>query len=106
MIISKMALPRRSFLRGMGVTLALPLLDAMVPALTAMSKTAAKPTPRLGYFYVPNGIYLDNFFPKGEGANFEMSPTLKALEPFRNQMMVYHGLSNHQASLGTGMALH
>src|SRR5260221_11235670 len=105
MIITKMALPRRTFLRGMGVTLALPLLDAMVPALTAMAKTAAKPTPRLGYFYVPNGIYLDNFFPKGEGTNFELSPTLKALEPFRDQVIVYHNLASHEASKGTGAAL-
>jgi hypothetical protein len=105
MMITKMALPRRTFLRGIGVTLALPFLDAMVPALSAMAKTA-KPTPRFGFFYVPNGIYLPNWMPKGEGTNFEMSPTLAALTPFRDKMIVYNGLSNHQASLGTGMGLH
>ena len=58
MIVTKMALPRRTFLRGAGATLALPLLDAMVPALTAASRTVAKGTPRLGYFYVPNGMHM------------------------------------------------
>ena len=106
MMITKMALPRRSFLRGMGVTLALPLLDAMVPALTATAKTAAAPTPRFGFFYVPNGIYLPNWVPAGAGTNFEMSPILESLAPFREQLIVHHGLANHKASLGTGMGLH
>jgi hypothetical protein len=105
MMITKMALPRRTFLRGVGVTLALPFLDAMVPAMSAMAKTA-KATPRLGFFYLPNGIYLPNWMPKGEGSTFELSPTLQALAPFREQLMIYDGLSNHQASLGTGMGLH
>ena len=56
MFVSKMALPRRTFLRGMGATLALPLLDAMVPALTAQSRTAARPLRRLGFVYMPNGV--------------------------------------------------
>ena len=55
MFITKRALPRRTFLRGMGTTLALPLLDAMVPALTATAQTAAQPTPRAGFIYVPHG---------------------------------------------------
>ena len=58
MIITKMALPRRTFLRGMGVTLALPLLDAMVPALSALTQTAAKPVRRLGFVYIPNGASM------------------------------------------------
>jgi hypothetical protein len=102
MIITKMALPRRTFLRGMGVTLALPLLDAMVPALSA----APKPSPRLGFFYVPNGIYFQNWIPKGDSQNVELSPILTPLAPYRDYLTVYDGLSNHQASLGTGMALH
>jgi hypothetical protein len=104
MIITKMALPRRTFLRGMGITLALPFLDAMVPALSAAAK--AKPTTRLGFFYVPNGIYLPNWMPNGQGTSFDLSPILSALAPYRDQLIIYDGLSNHQASLGTGMALH
>ena len=67
MFISKMALPRRTFLRGMGVTLALPLLDAMVPASTALAKTAAKPVRRLGFVYVPNGAVMKHWQPPGSG---------------------------------------
>src|SRR5882672_9964998 len=79
MFIAKLALPRRTFLRGVGATLALPLLDAMVPALTAMQKTAASPAPRLGFFYAPNGTYLPNFHPKIVGKNFEWTPMIKPL---------------------------
>ena len=59
MMISKMALPRRTFLRGLGVTLALPLLDAMVPALTALQQTPARPVRRLGFVYIPNGAIME-----------------------------------------------
>lgn len=92
MFITKMAMPRRTFLRGLGTTLALPLLDAMVPA---MSAAPASPTPRVGFFYVPNGMYLPNFHPAGNGgAGFELTPVLKPLEPFRKQLTVVTGLSN------------
>src|SRR2546422_936128 len=87
MIITKIVLPRRTFLRGMGVTLALPFLDAMVPALSATANTVRSPT-RLGFFYVPNGIMDTNWFPKGEGTNFELSPTLASLAPYRDQLIV------------------
>ena len=70
MFITKKALSRRTFLRGMGATLALPLLDAMVPALTAVQQSAAQPVPRLGFFYVPNGIYPPAWRPTGEGRDF------------------------------------
>ena len=60
MIITKKALPRRTVLRGMGVTLALPLLDAMVPALSVVAKTAAKPAQRYGFFYMPNGVAMNH----------------------------------------------
>jgi hypothetical protein len=90
-----MALPRRTFLRGLGATVALPLLDAMVPALSAMQKTAASPVPRIGFFYVPNGMFLPNFHPAGPGGrNFEFTPILKPLEPFREHLTVVSGLSN------------
>ena len=67
MIIKKMSLPRRTFLRGLGTTLALPLLDAMVPAATALAKTAAKPAPRLGFIYIPNGANMRQWTPARRG---------------------------------------
>ncbi|MEO2199247.1 MAG: DUF1552 domain-containing protein [bacterium] len=95
MIVTKKALPRRTVLRGIGATVALPFLDAMAPALTATARTAANPLPRLGFVYAPNGMFLPNFHPLGGGGRgFEMSPTLKPLEPYREQMVVVSGLSN------------
>ena len=67
MFITKMALPRRTFLRGMGVTLALPFLDAMAPAFTAIARAAASPR-RLGFVYIPNGASMSHWQPKGDGA--------------------------------------
>ena len=67
MFVTKKAIPRRTVLRGLGATIALPFLDAMVPALTATAKTAAAPTPRMAFFSVPNGMFLPNFHPKGGG---------------------------------------
>ena len=94
MIISKKALPRRTFLRGVGATLALPLLDGMVPALSAMQKTAAQPVARLFIGYVPNGIIMDRWTPVAEGAGFELPPTLAPLAPFRDQFSVISGLAS------------
>src|SRR5205809_106236 len=94
MIISKKALPRRTVLRGLGATLALPLLDSMVPALIAMAKTAAKPVNRFGVVYVPNGMIMTNYLPAADGAGFELTPTLAALAPFREQMLVLSGLNS------------
>ena len=91
MIITKVSLPRRTFLRGVGASLALPLLDAMVPALTA-AKTAAAPVRRLGVVYVPNGIAMDSWTPKAQGAAFELTPILQPLAPFRDRMVVVSGL--------------
>jgi uncharacterized protein DUF1552 len=93
MVITKMALPRRSFLQGIGVAIALPFLDSMVPALGAATLPAAT-AKRLGFFYVPNGMYLPNFHPKTVGSNFEYTPVLKPLEPFRKHVNVVSGLSN------------
>ena len=78
MIIAKKAVPRRTMLRGIGATLALPLLDGMVPALTALSKTAAKPIARFGTVYVPNGIIMAGWTPETEGAGFEFTPDAEA----------------------------
>jgi uncharacterized protein DUF1552 len=88
MFITKMSLPRRTFLRGMGVTLALPLLDSMVPALTAMAKTAANPQRRFGAIFVPLGERPGYWTPKTVGANFDFQPILKPLEAFRDHITV------------------
>jgi hypothetical protein len=88
MFITKMSLPRRTFLRGVGVTLALPLLESMVPALTAMSRTAAAPDPtrRFGAIFVPLGERPGFWTPKTVGENFEFMPILKPIEKFRNHI--------------------
>src|SRR5215471_13086516 len=92
MIIAKKAIPRRTVLRGLGSMLALPLLDSMVPALSALQKTAAKPINRFGVMYVPNGMIMKSYLPAIEGADYEMTPTLSALAPFREQVLVLSGL--------------
>jgi hypothetical protein len=102
MFISKTALPRRTFLRGIGATLSLPLLDAMVPAMTVLAQTPASPVRRLGFIYGPNGIArnfagINYWTPKGEGTNFELSPILTPLAPYRDRMVVVSGLAQHQA---------
>jgi len=97
MFITKKHLPRRTFLRGVGVTLALPLLDSMLPAQTALSKTAANPSPRLGFVYVPHGAVMDKWTPATEGTGFEFSPILKPLEPFRDQLNIVSGFGHKAA---------
>lgn len=94
MIVAKKSLGRRTVLRGMGAALSLPLLDAMVPALTAFQKTAAKPVNRFGTVYVPNGIMMAQWTPSAEGAAFEFTPTLKPLEPFGDRLLVLSGLNS------------
>src|SRR5262249_46207644 len=103
MIVTRKSLPRRAFLRGMGVTIALPLLDAMTPALSA----GAKPAVRLGFAYVPNGIIMNTWTSKGEGAGFEFVPTMRPLEPFRERRLVFSGLAQVQGrALGDGAGDH
>src|SRR3954467_4196518 len=92
MIVSKKTIPRRTVLRGMGSVLALPLLDSMMPALAALQKTAAMPINRFGVMYVPNGMIMKNYLPATEGAGYELTPTLRALAPFREQLLVLSGL--------------
>ena len=94
MMITKKAMSRRTVLRGIGTTLALPLLDGMVPALSALSATAAKPVVRFGAVYVPNGIVMQNWTPALEGSAFEITPILEPLAPFRDQMLVLSGLNS------------
>jgi hypothetical protein len=88
MFISKLALPRRTFLRGVGVTLALPLLEAMVPALTATARTAANPQRRFGAIFVPLGERPGYWTPKTVGGDVELSPILKPLEPFKDSLTI------------------
>ena len=97
MIITGMSLPRRAFLGGVGATVALPLLDAMVPALSAMTNTAARPVSRLGFVYVPNGVIMDQWTPTAVGAGFTVTPILKPLEPFRDHVLVLSGLGSRPA---------
>jgi hypothetical protein len=101
------ALPRRTFLRGIGVTLALPLLDAMVPVMRAKAGGALSSVRRLGFVYVPNGAAMASWKPKGEGTQFELSPTLTPLAPFRDQLIIPVGLSQNQANaFGDGNGEH
>src|SRR5262244_3317662 len=103
MIIVGKTISRRTVLRGIGTAIALPLLDAMVPALTASQNTAAKPIQRFGVVYHPNGIIYDKWLPKGVGTEFEFSPILAPLEPFRDKVVVVTGLYSDQAeALGDG----
>src|SRR2546422_5423286 len=85
-------LPRRTVLRGLGASMALPLLDAMLPAFSLRMQAVAKPVHRFQAFYVPNGMAMEYWSPKGEGSGFELSPILEPLAPFRNQMLVLSGI--------------
>jgi hypothetical protein len=104
--ISRKSLSRRSVLRGLGATLALPLLDAMVPAMTASAQTAAAPTRRFGAVFVPMGERPSHWTPATTGRGFELSPILQPLEPFRDSMIVVSNLDRplqgtHAVSSGT-----
>ena len=101
MIVTKKALPRRTFLRGAGTTLALPLLDAMVPSLTALSKTPAQPVRRLGFVYVPMGSDITRWTPPGESALGELSPTLSSLGPVVDDVTVITNLELKNSYPGT-----
>ena len=92
MIITKKAIPRRTMLRGLGASLALPLLDGMVPAFTALRDTAAAPVRRLGAVYVPNGMRMEHWTPTTEGAGFDFPEVVKPLEPFRDQVQMLSGM--------------
>ena len=95
MFITRQAISRRTVLRGMGTAIALPLLDAMIPALAPAAASA--PVRRFGVVYHPNGVIYDQWLPKGAGSGFELSPTLKGLEPFKDKLIVVTGLFSDQA---------
>ena len=101
MMITKKALPRRTFLRGMGVTVALPLLDAMVPAMTVMAATPASPVRRLGYIFIPMGSDINRWTPPGEGTFTELSPILQSLEPVKDHITVLTNMELRNAYPGT-----
>lgn len=98
--VLKKHLARRTFLRGVGVSLALPLLDSMAPALTAETKTAANAVRRLGFVYVPHGMIMNQFTPATEGSGFELTPILRPLAPFRDRVTVVSGLEHKTADYG------
>jgi uncharacterized protein DUF1552 len=108
MFLTKKHLSRRTVLKGAGVTLALPLLDAMIPAATALAQTAAVPKMRMGFFYIPHGAIMgntshgpemDRWTPSGSGAEFKLSPILKSLEPLKRYVTSFGNLQN-QAMAG------
>ena len=102
MMITKRALPRRTVLRGLGATLALPLLDAMVPAATALAQTAARAVHRFQAIYAPNGMAMPYWTPEAEGSAFELTPILAPLAPFRDQLLVLSGLRSSWTHVHAG----
>jgi hypothetical protein len=91
MFLTKKSLPRRTFLQTMGATVALPLLDSMVPAM-ATTAQAASSTKRFGFVYLPHGFIMSDWTPDSAGAGFEMKPIMKPLEPLRDHMVVVTGM--------------
>ncbi len=96
--ITKKHLPRRTFLRGAGVAIALPLLDSMIPAQSALAGTAASPRSRLACIYVPHGATMDKWTPAKEGGGFEFTEILKPLEKYRDRLVVVSNLAHPQAA--------
>lgn len=101
MILTKKALPRRTFLRGAGAAIALPLLDAMAPSMTALAASGAKPVRRLGFVYMPMGSNVAQWTPPGEGALKELSPTLQSLEKVKDQLTVFTNMELKNSYPGT-----
>jgi len=105
MFISKKHVSRRAVLKGAGVSIALPLLDAMIPAGTALAETAAQPTPRLGFIYFPHGAVMKNFTPAAAGQDFAMSPILAPLAKYKSHMTVVSGLRNRATDVAAAHGL-
>ncbi len=102
MFIAKKHLSRRTVLRGAGAVIALPLLDSMVPARTALAQTAAAPKPRLASIYIPHGATMDKWTPATAGSNFAFSAILKPLEPFRDRVCIVSDLQHQPVAPWTG----
>src|SRR3984957_147512 len=94
MFITKKHLSRRTMLKGAGFSLGLPLLDAMIPAGTALADTAAVAPPRMGFVYFPHGAVMNNWVPSATGSDFKISPILEPLDPYRQYMTIVSGLRN------------
>ncbi len=101
--ITKKHLSRRTMLRGAGALIALPLLDAMIPAGTALANTAAKPLVKLGFVYFPHGAIMEHWTPEKEGTDFELGSILEPLKPFQKQLTIISGLGNRP---GESQAVH
>jgi Protein of unknown function (DUF1552) len=97
MYLTRKHLSRRTLLRGVGASVSLPLLDAMIPAHTALSKTAAAPKPRMAYVYFPHGAVMDKWTPKKDGADFDLPQIIAPLKPFQKQLTIISGLENRPA---------
>jgi hypothetical protein len=97
MIHTNKYVPRRTVLRGLGAAVALPFLDSMTPAFAALAQTAARPVRRLGAIYVPNGMCMNQWTPRADGAGFELTRILEPLAAHRDQMLVISGLDNAEA---------
>jgi hypothetical protein len=104
MIIFKKSIPRRTFLHGLGASIALPMLDAMVPALAKPLEGLAQMPMRIGYVYTPNGIIRERFRPTTTGADYEMTDILKQWEPFRDQLLILSNLDNAETDRINGHA--
>src|SRR5262245_47250039 len=103
--LTKKSLSRRTILRGFGASLALPFLDSMTPAFVGQARAATQSPTRLGLFYAPNGTAMPYWLPKNYGRDFELSPILTPLEPYRDNLFVVSHLSNDVA-LGDGVGGH
>src|SRR5439155_16442428 len=97
MLVFKKSIPRRAFLRGAGTALALPLLDAMVPAFASPAETAAKTAKRLSFFTVPNGMIMEKWTPAAVGSSFELTPIMEPFAAFKDRMLIIGGLANNEA---------
>src|SRR5690606_8453135 len=97
MFITKKHLSRRHVLRSLGASVALPFLDAMVPAATALAQTAAAPKPRMGFFYLPHGAIMRDWTPDAVGSDFDLKPILKPFEALKDQLTIVTGLGNKPA---------
>jgi hypothetical protein len=102
MFLSKKHLPRRTFLRGIGVTLALPLLDSMIPAATALAQTSARSRTRAVFTFIPHGASMPYWTPKADGTQFEFTPILEPLEPFREYVTIVSGMAHRMADAQPG----
>src|ERR1700712_3290469 len=98
--LTRKYMSRRTALRGLGVSLSLPLLDSMVPAQTPLAKTAANPKVRLALCYIPHGAVMANWTPAGQGEKFDMPKSLASLTPFRDQVTIVSTLAHAQAAPG------